>query len=41
MDTILQHSGNEPAATPAPTPIVKVWDPLVRLFHWLLSSIQN
>lgn len=38
MDTILQHSGNEPAATPAPTPIVKVWDPLVRLFHWSLAA---
>ncbi len=36
MDTILQHSDNGPAATPAPT--VKVWDPLVRLFHWSLAA---
>ena len=36
MNTILQHASNEPAATPART--VKVWDPLVRLFHWSMAA---
>ncbi|TWI12506.1 cytochrome b/b6 domain-containing protein [Aerolutibacter ruishenii] len=36
MNTILQHASDEPAGTAAKT--AKVWDPLVRLFHWSLAA---
>lgn len=36
MNTILQHATGEPADSAAKT--VKVWDPLVRLFHWSLAA---
>lgn len=36
MNTILQHASDAPAGAVKKT--VKVWDPLVRLFHWTLAA---
>lgn len=36
MNTILQHATDDSPGTAAKT--VKVWDPLVRLFHWSLAA---
>ena len=36
MNTTLQHAVHEPARNAAKT--VKVWDPLLRLFHWSLAA---
>jgi len=36
MSTILQHGAGQQVGTPGRT--VKVWDPLVRLFHWSLAA---
>jgi len=36
MNTILQHAADAPVGAVKKT--VKVWDPLVRLFHWSLAA---